>query len=228
MRILTLLSWRCLVLTRSGRNVSLLQTYNADTTSTFSALSAVLGDNVLATNPQSQLSSIKTASKSSKLSAEVLARHWRISLKSARRTLQTTTQRAVRDWSQVSGDQLFRPTQFQLRYPRLKTKFHVDVYKGPIKSLDGNTCLAVYTTPFQWVRAYGLRKESEVETSLQRVFREFCFPEAIIPDDAPSLTQGDFFRTAQQAQVPIHAVESYMYNQRLAEDAIREVSHLYE
>ena len=44
----------------------------------------------------------------------------------------------------------FRPTQLQLEYPRLRTDVHVDVKKGPCRSIDGNTNVVVYAPPFAW------------------------------------------------------------------------------
>ena len=187
------------------------------------SLTKVLGDNVQAT-----LAGVKTSGKSSIVKADQLARRWRISIECARRTLEKTTQRAVRDWSRVTGSRRFRPVQFQLAYPRLRCEVYADVKFGPCKSLEGNICLAVYATKVQWARAYPLKNEKDVHTTLPKLFRQFGFPQAIIPDSAQSLTEGEFRRVASKAQVPIHPIEPYMHNQNLAEDTIREGTRLYE
>ncbi len=59
--------------------------------------------------------------------SEQLARRWRTSLECATRTLNKTEQRALRDWTRVQGDRCFRPTQLQLRYPRINCVMYCDV-----------------------------------------------------------------------------------------------------
>ena len=63
--------------------------------------------------------------------AEQLARRWGTSLECATRTLNKTEQRALRDWTRVQGDRRFRPTQLQLRYPRINCVMYCDVKYGP-------------------------------------------------------------------------------------------------
>lgn len=185
-------------------------------------LATALGDNVRCT-----ISGIQTSGKNSIVKPDQLARRWRCSIDCARRTLQKTTQRAVRDWSSVTGARRFRPTQFQLEYPRIRADVHVDVKKGPCKSIDGNTCVAVYATSFQWARAYGLKTESQVSESLKNLFRDFGFPRVLRPDHAESLTAGEFRRIANKGQVPIRPHEPYRPDQNLAEDTIREGTRMY-
>ena len=185
-------------------------------------LATILGDKVQAT-----LAAVQTSGKNSLIKPDQLARRWRCSIECARRTLAKTTQRAVRDWTNVTGSRRFRPTQFQLEYPRIRCDVHVDVKKGPCKSVDGNTYVAVYATSFQWARAYGLRNESEVSNSLKNLFRDFGFPRVLRPDHAESLIAGEFRRVANKAQVPIHPHEPYRPDQNLAEDCIREGTRMY-
>src|SRR5210317_1377168 len=139
----------------------------------------------------------------------------------------STTQRAVCDWTNVSGSRCFRPTQLQLEYPRLRTDVHVDVKKGSCRSLDGNTHVVVYATPFGWSRAYGVRAEKNAHESLKCLFRQIGFPRVLCPDHAQSLTEGEFRKVANRAQVRIHSHEPYHPNQNLAEDTIREGTRLY-
>jgi len=72
-----------------------------------------------------------------------------------------------------------------------------------------------------------LEAEREIHTSLSKLFRQFGFPKALIPDHAKSLTQGDFRKTANKVQVPIFPLEPYQPNQNLAEDTIREATRMY-
>ena len=99
--------------------------------------------------------------------------------------------------------------------------------KGPCKSVEGNLYVAVYAAACQWARAYPLKREQDVSDSLKWLFRHVGFPRVIRPDDAQSLTGGEFKRVANKAQVPIHPSEAYNPNQNLAEDCIREATKMY-
>jgi hypothetical protein len=175
---------------------------------------------------QAEIDAVISSGKTFYIKAEHLARRWRMSIECARRTLNKTSQRAVRDWT-TKGSRRFRPVQLQLEYPRIRADVYCDVKFGPCKSLEGNTCLAVYATKYQWARAYPLKKESDVSYTLPKLFRQFGFPKALRPDLAQSLTGGAFLKTSNKAQVPILPIEPFAHNQNIAEDTIREGTRLY-
>jgi len=165
-----------------------------------------LGDRihtVIGDNGNVSVCGVKSSGKSYLVKPDKLSQIWQTGLNIAAETLKKTTQHAVRDWSSVTGARRVRPTQFQLEYPRIRCDVYADVKYGPCKSIDGNTCLAVYATDFCWSRAYPLKTESDVSHTLKKLFRHIGFPKAIRPDDAQSLTQGEFKRVANKAQVPI-------------------------
>ncbi|CAJ1970522.1 unnamed protein product [Cylindrotheca closterium] len=110
----------------------------------------------------------------------------------------------------------------------LKSKAQDDF--APLNSnlnILGNKYVAVYAAACQWARGYALKKESEVSNSLKELFRDIGFPRVLRPDDAQSLTAGEFRRVANKAQVPIHPSEPYNPDQNLAEDCIREATKMY-
>jgi len=175
----------------------------------------------LSNDSKGKISSVQSKGKSYTIKPEQLARRWRTSLECAARTLNKMEQRALRDWTRVHGDRRFRPTQLQLRYPRVNCEIYCDIKFGPCKSLEGNTCLAVYATRFQWAKAYPLTEERNVHHSLSHLFRDIGFPNALIPDSATSLTRGEFKKVASKAQVPIYPLEPFNPNQFTAEGMIR-------
>lgn len=190
-----------------------------------------LGDSILHQHAASDLSrsmsQMTSSSRRYEVTPEKLAMRWRCSVEVARRTLETTTQRAVHDFTNIIGGRKLRATQYQLKYPRLSRELYCDVWYGPCKSLEGNTCAVVYAASCQWSRVFPIKKRDEVHLSLDQLFRAIGFPEAIVPDYAKELTKGKFLSKAQQAQVAIHPVEPYMHNLRPAEDCIRELVRLY-
>jgi hypothetical protein len=63
---------------------------------------------------------IQSHKRKGTVTKEQLARRWRCGLDVAERTLQKTTQRAVRDFTHATGGRRIKPTAYQLRYPPLE------------------------------------------------------------------------------------------------------------
>lgn len=173
------------------------------------------------------IAGLKTANRKGTVSAEELSRRWRCGLETAQRTIDKTTQRAVRDFTDSRGMRRLKPRAYQLKYPRLRTEFYTDTYFGPCTSLEGNRCCQIYASKFQWCRAFPMKNKGEAHLTQDKLFRTVGLPTAIIPDYALELTQGKFLRNAQRAQVQILPVEPYMHNLNFAETCIREVLRLY-
>ena len=179
----------------------------------------VLGDRVLG--------ALKMSSRKGNVTAEELSRRWRCGLETAKKTIERTTQRAVRDFSDMKGMRRLKPTVYQLKYKRLRAELYTDTYHGPCVSLDGNKYCQIYASIHQWCKAYPMKAKSDAHLTQDKLFRAVGFPIAIIPDHALELTQGKFLRNAQKAQVQIKSVEPYMHNLNFAETCIREVLRLY-
>ena len=203
------------------RHISLLKRYS--NVIDHSPLPAGLGDRVRSHH----IAGIQTANRKGTVTAEELSRRWRCGLETAKRTIEKTTQRAVRDFTDSRGMRRLKPTAYQLKYPRLRTEFYTDTYFGPCTSLEGNKCCQIYASKFQWCRAFPMRSKGDAHLTQDKLFRTVGIPTAIIPDYALELTQGQFLRNAQRAQVQILPVEPYMHNMNFAETCIREVSRLY-
>eukprot|EP00980_Cylindrotheca_fusiformis_P018168 scaffold5886_cov93-Cylindrotheca_fusiformis.AAC.2 len=172
-------------------------------------------------------SAVQSQARKGTVTKEQLARRWRCSLDVAERTLEKTTQRAVRNFTHATAGRRIKPTAYQLRYPRIRTPMYTDTLHGPCKSWEGNKYLAIYCTKFQWCRGYPLKTKDESHYSLDKLFRSVGFPEAMIPDNALELTQGEFRRKLQRAQVDLHPIEAYSPNLNAAEDCIRELKRMF-
>ena len=173
------------------------------------------------------ISSTKSQNRKGKVSAEILAKRWHIGIETARKTIARTTQRAVRDFTHSTAGRRLRPYAYQLRYPRLDVDVYCDILHGKVKSLLGNKCCAVYCTPFHWIAVDPIEKESDVHQTLDTLFRRIGFPRALIPDNAQSMTEGEFKKKALKAQVPILPIEAYTPNANIAEDGIRELKRAH-
>ena len=158
---------------------------------------------------------------------EELAKRWHIGLETARKTLDRTTQLAVRDFTHTMGGRRLKPIHYQLKYRRLRCEMYVDIYHGKCKSLRGNNFATVYCTPFHWICFDPMESKGEAHKTLDTLFQKIGIPSALIPDNAKELTQGEFKRKALRASCPIHPIEPYTSNANICEDGIRETLRGY-
>ena len=142
-------------------------------------------------------------SRKGKVTADVLAKRWNIGLETARKTLQSTTQLAVRDFTHTTGGRRLKPYSYQLRYPRLNVEMYTDTLIGRCTSLSGNKYAQVYATPFHWVCVDPIPLKSDAHLTLETLFRRVGVPRVIIPDNAKELTEGLFKKKALRAGAAI-------------------------
>jgi len=167
-------------------------------------------------------SSVGTDKRKWHIGPEELASRWGIGLETARKTVDKTTQLAARNFTESMGGRRLRPIHHQLKYRRLRYEMFVDVYMDKCKSLRGNRCATVYCTPFHWIRFDPTPEERDAHKTLDSLFQTAGIPSALIPDNAKSLTEGEFRRKAARASCPIYPVEPHTSNASLCEDGIRE------
>ena len=174
------------------------------------------------------LASMSTTSKrKGTVTAEQLAKRWSIGLEAAKRTIQHTTQMAVRDFSSISKGRRLKPYTHRLDYRRLNVQVYCDTIIGKVTSLRGNKYATIFCTPFHWMSVEGMAKKSEAHYNLDNLFRRIGVPTAIIPDNAPELTHGDFRKKALMAQCAITPIEAYTPNANIAEHGVRELKRQY-
>ena len=124
--------------------------------------------------------------------AETLARNWKIGKEAAKRTVEATTQLAVRDFSTTTGGRRLKPSHWVLKHKRLESEVYTDTLIGKCKSIRGNKVAQVYATPFHYVKAFPMKSKGDAPESLDDFFYEVGVPQVMIPDNAKELTRGDF------------------------------------
>ncbi len=202
-------------------------------TSCLSAISCVFDNDVYL--ERLQLIKFRTTTLSStltkkrrQLTPEDLALKWFIGIETAKRTIEKTTQRGIRDFSTTSGSKRMKHTAYQLKYRHLRATVYTDTMFATVKSLRQNTCAQLYVTSFHWTRIFPMKRKSEAHLTLDVLFREVGVFNKIVPDNALELTDGEFRRKAIHAGAAIRPVEAYTHNQNLAESAIRELRRMYK
>jgi hypothetical protein len=169
----------------------------------------------------------QTSRRKGTVSPTDLANRWFIGIELARRTIEATTQRGVRDFTMTSGTQRMKHRFQQLLYRHLKATVYTDTLFTSIKSMRQNTCAQIYVTDFQWVKVYPLRRKADAHLSLDQLHRDFGVFHTIVSDNAPELKHGEFRRKAIHAGSVIRPIEAYVHNQNLAEVGIRELRRMY-
>jgi len=161
------------------------------------------------------------------INAEKLAKNWRIGLEAAKRTVEATTQLAVRDFSHTTGGRRLKPYAWMLRYPRLEVPTYTDTFFAKTKSLRGNTCCQIYATSFHFVRVFPMARKKDAPDTLDDFFKQVGVPSVMIPDNAGELTSKEFKRKCRKVQCKVHPIEPYTPNANLAESVIRELKRMF-
>ena len=105
-----------------------------------------------------------------------MAKKWRIGVDLAKKTVNKTTQLAVRDYTVISGEKRLRSTAYQLKYPRKDVDLYCDILMGKRKSLLGNTCGAIYCSTFHWMRFYPIPRRADAHQTQDWLFATVGFP----------------------------------------------------
>ena len=156
------------------------------------------------------------------ITPETLARNWSISLETARRTIDATTQLGIRT---RPGDLIrrFKTNDRMLRYNRLNVEMYTDTAKSAVKSHDQMRYIQVYATAGGWVKAYPMASKSDTPGTLQDLLKDIGVPARLILDNSLEQTKGEFRKLARDAGIRIIQTEPYSPWQNRAELAIREL-----
>jgi hypothetical protein len=158
-----------------------------------------------------------------------LAERWGIGLETAKKTIESTTQLAVRDFTHSWKGRRMKPYAWQLHHPRRNTKAYSDTLFAKCKSLRGNTMAQVfYCEGSHTTHVFPMKKKSEAHIGLDDFFEKMGVPHTIAPDNAKEMTLGEWKRKCQKHSVSLKPIEPHNPNQNLAEgSAIRELKRQY-
>ena len=101
------------------------------------------------------------------VSAEMLAKIWRIPIDQAERTLDVTTQLNRQD-ANSSLSRNFGTNDRMLRYRRIKSHFFTDTFyvTGKAKSTRGNICVQLFVSDKGFVAVYPMRETRQLANAL--------------------------------------------------------------
>ena len=132
---------------------------------------------------EQNVASIHLGKKGHAVDAETLAKRWGISLKTALKTLQSTTQRVVRTTLHPTLSRRFRTNDRQLRYRRMMHILFSDTFFASTPSwLRKNICAQIYATSFGWCRIFPMRSKADTHETLSLLAARDGVPPKIVMD----------------------------------------------
>ena len=167
---------------------------------------------------------VKYETRHSEVNAQEIAKKFQISLETAERTLQMTTQQGIRQAIHPLTKR-YRVDHLYLNRRKLPGKWYSDHMFSKVKSLEGNTCAFVITkgeytsiTPME-SKKYALR-------ALHQMDHEVGTPEELVTDLASELSgkHTDWMEAIRKYHINIHWTEKGRKNQN--HQAEREIGEL--
>ena len=187
-------------------------------------ISSILSERVLIRSVEAT----KSIRRKGTVKPEQLAKRWHISLEVAKRTIENTTQKGVRDFTTMTGTRRLRHLTQQLAYRPINAVCYTDTMFAQIPSLTNKyTCAQIYCTEFDWTIVYPIRTKAEAHLTLDLLHHQFGAFKVMIPDNARELVAGSFRDKLRKAGTIIAPIEAYTPNQNRAESAIRELKRMY-
>ena len=189
---------------------------SSQSTCVFSEISPCLNDDTFIAVMESNVCTgvqtngqLHSSAKKPGISAENLVQNWGIGLEAARRTVQATTQRAIRTVGCPTLSRRFRTNDRQLRYRRIRTDLFTDTMFYTVKSKRGNNCAQIFSHPSGWCRAFPCVKKSQAHEVLSPLFKRDGVPNDMVMDGSKEQTLGEFKRKCRECSCHIKQVEPY-------------------
>jgi len=167
---------------------------------------------------------VTTGSKKWKVGPVALAKRWGIGVGAARRTIDATTQLAVRSMANPTLSRRFATHDKLLRFRRLPCKMYTDTMKAKHSSwMRGNKYGQVYVTDFGWIGFYPMQSKGQAPNTLVELAHDKGVPTHFVMDGSKEQTQGEFRKKARSFGCGINQTDTYSPWQNDAEDGIREL-----
>lgn len=160
-------------------------------------------------DPTYTISSLLASKSQSSIDPQVLAKYWGIGLLSAKKTLEVTTQRAIRSTPTPSVERRWPTNDRAVRYKRLGHAVYHDTLSSQQVSMRMNKYSEIYATDFGWSRNFPMKKESDAHETLKLFLKRFGIPESLISDGARALIAGKFKQAAREAGCHLKMTDPY-------------------
>jgi hypothetical protein len=179
-------------------------------------------------NENRQVFATTTTARESVITNAILAKRWGISLETASRTLNVTTQAGIRKIVQPL-ERRFKSFQKHLNYPTLQARYYSDTMFAKTRSIRGYSMGQVFTDGRGDTHFYPMKKNKDAG---------FCLKAFILENGAPAQLRTDYAREeghgynvtdtlwnkiVDDFMIHLSASEPYSHWQNLCESEIREL-----
>ena len=169
------------------------------------------------------LNTFQSSERHTDVTPQSLSERWGISLATATKTLQKTTQRFLRS--------AVLPLSRRYRVDRMFTRktlsgsWSTDTMDGRCKTLDGNKFAQVFANKAYFSRIYPMDSKSKCGNALRLFCQEFGVPEKLTFDGSKEqcMKGTEFMRQIQVHDIDYHIAEADHHNQNPVEGCIREL-----
>ena len=175
---------------------------------------------------ESIISGVKSVHRKGRVTAASLAQKLQIPIEMAKKTIQATTQLAVRTVNEPSLTRKFSSNDRMLRYSRLATDTFMDTMFASAKigpSQRGFTSCQVFATEFGHVFVVPMssKKGIEIAQAIKRYFKEIGVPEHLVCDQAREQVKGEARILCNEAGCHVVELEKGTPASNRAEKAIK-------
>ena len=218
--------------TRRRTNISALtqslhyagsDTFSHETDAALASISSVYSNVTLTHAILATIAGVQSNERHTTVSAESLSKSWLVSMETAKRTLNATTQLAKRHATKPL-QRRYRTDILSNRYRRLNIRVYSDTLFSGVKSLKGNSCAQVFAAE-DFVRMFPLKSKAQAGDALQAFIESVGIPSVLIVDGSYEQVGANslFSKTARHYRCDLRQTEPHSPWQNKAEGAIREV-----
>ena len=171
-----------------------------------------------------KVSAIKTGAKKWKVGPAALAKRWGIGIGAAQRTIECTTQHAVRNMINPTLTRRFAAHDKLLRFRRLPCKMYTDTLEAKVSSWHRMSKYGqVYVTDYGWIGFYPMQSKSDTADTLTQLAHDKGVPTHFVSDNSLEQRQGKFRKKIRSYGSDLRQTDTYSPWQNQAEDGIREL-----
>ena len=157
-----------------------------------------------------------------KITPEELAKSWNISLPTAKRTLNVTTQVGLRNVFSPS-ERKVRLKAPWLKFPSVNRRIFADAMFSTVPSIHKETGAVVFTDGKGFDSFYPFRTKAQYPEKLMDFIHDFGVPKTLVTDGASEMQKKDGRRIANEYHIGLKVTVPYSPWQNAAERSIREI-----
>lgn len=153
---------------------------------------------------------------------EILQELWGIGHETARKTIEVTTQHAIRH-AKMPLRRRYRTDLLSLNYRRIKETMHTDTVHSKHKSVLNNTCAQIYATESGATFAYPMTSKRLAGETLSSLCQDVGIPSRIFSDNAKEFVKPgtEFQKVANYYKIETSSIEPHTPKQnKIAEGSI--------